>query len=181
MKSQLQIFAEKILLVIISIAIFSNLGCKKEKNVKCQVDNFYWTATIEGVDFCYTSSTYPSTDSGYVLIRNTSPGISTSTLILSDNMAYPSLRFFGNGITLSEGTFVIDSQNSALFTLLISPNEYYTTLNIPDAQFTMEITTFGVVGSFVEGNFMGKVGMQQPSGQINYKNVSGHFKAYRDR
>lgn len=83
--------------------------------------------------------------------------------------------------TLKESTFVIDSKNSAFFTLLISPNESNTTLNIPDAKFRMKITSFREVGSFVEGNFTGKVGTQQLTGQINYKNISGHFKAHRER
>jgi hypothetical protein len=158
--------------------IFSNLSCKKEK---CEVGNFYWSATIKDDDYCYATPTSPSTDAGKALLTNTSPGISTSTLILTDNEGYPSLRFFGNGITLKNGTFEIDSKNSAFFTVLLSPKKYYTTLNIPDAHFTMKITSFGEVGGYVEGSFTGKAGFQSSKGKINYVDLSGHFKAFRGR
>lgn len=98
MKNKIQFFTKKSLLIVVFFTISSNLSCKKDKNVKCQVDNFYWSAMIEGADFCYGTPTFPSTDNGKVLLTNTSPGISTSTLILSDNTGNPSLRFFGNGI-----------------------------------------------------------------------------------
>jgi hypothetical protein len=160
--------------------MFANLSCKKE-NEKCELDNFYWSASIKGANYCYSTPTSPSTDAGKAILTNTSPGISTSVLVLSDNEGYPSLRFFGNGITLSEGTFVTNSLNSVFFTVLLSPEEYYTTQNIPDAHFTMHITSFGEVGSYVEGTFTGKAGILSSKGKLNYVDVSGDFKAFRAR
>ncbi len=165
------------------------MGCDKEKNAPG--GNYEWSATINGVSYNYSMPSYPSNDGGNVMyqIANTGQGTSTSTLQLLDEGSYPAIQ--AGYFPTVPGTYVFNSQNvnpqnltgfSVLLSSNISNPQSYSTI-VPNAQVTLNITSVGNVGGLVEGNFSGTVGKQSttPPYSISYINVSGNFKAYRER
>jgi hypothetical protein len=166
-----------------------NMGCEKEKNAPSSA--YTWSATIDGVNYNYSMPSFPATDGGTVLFQtqNTGQGTSTSAVVLGDEGGFPQITIGSGSFPLSVGTFVLNaasaSTNSA-FNISLSANPsnplYYSSL-FGNSQITLNITTLGNVGGFVEGTFSGTVGKQlsSPPFTISYINVSGNFKAYRER
>ena len=167
-----------------------NMGCEKEKNAPSA---YTWSASIDGVNYNYSMPSFPSSDGGTVIFQtqNTGQGTSTSAISLLDEGGYPQIAITGGSIPLSLGTFVFNSQttnqtNLRGFIVSLSSNlanpQTYSSL-VGTSQVTLNITSLGNVGGIVEGTFSGTVGkqMSSPPFTISYINVSGNFKAYRER
>ncbi len=164
-----------------------NLGCEKEKSAATVYE---WSATINGINYSYSTPSYPSSDGGAVLFQtaNTGQGTSMSQMVLLDEGGFPQITVLSGSIPLGVGTFVFDSSNSSTlsgFSIGLSSNpsnpQVYSSL-LGNSQVTLNITSLGNVGGIVEGTFSGTVGKQSTTApfSITYINVSGSFKAYRE-
>lgn len=170
-------------------AAFLSSGCEKSANTTV----YEWSATIDGVNYSYSMPSYPSSDGGNVLFQLAASS-SGSTILLNDEgtsgntAGYPQIAISSTNSQLNVGTYTFNSQSNSttafgisMSSSLSNPNLYSTIT--PNAQVTLNITSVGSVGGLVEGNFSGTVGKVSttPPYTISYINVSGNFKAYRER
>jgi hypothetical protein len=184
MKNAMNTIKKSTFFIFVCSLLAINLGCGKEKSAATVYE---WSATINGVNYSYSTPSYPSSDGGAVLFQttNTGQGTSTSAVTLLDEGGFPQITVSSGSMPLSVGTFVFDASSSSTlsgFTIALSANpsnpQTYSSL-VGNSQVTLNITSLGNVGGIVEGTFSGTVG--KLSTTIIYINVSGSFKAYRER
>ena len=162
-------------LSVISILTI-NLGCEKEKSATTVYE---WSATIDGVNYSYSTSTPNQPDGGFA--HANSPGNGLHTILLKARAGVPTFSIILPSFNV--GTYTINSNSNSSYSFILEhlrTTAFYLT-DLPSSQITINITRTGTAGGTLEGTFSGKANTStivNPGLPSSVNITNGTFKTY---
>ncbi len=165
---------------LLFLVLIVSLGCEKEKNAPAGV--YEWSATIDGVNYSYSTNgpNYPGVNGG---ASHATPSSILSSILLQDDGGIGNPGFAINLPSFNVGTYLCNlnsaSTTNSSFSYSQSVSSVYNSIT-PLGQVTVNITRSGSSGGTLEGTFTGTVGkITVGTGLYTYVTITnGRFKAY---